>query len=85
MFVAAAKDAVCGSFDSYPYVCIIMLSDTTSMAGGHTYLRTGDGSPHKVKETCKESCTNSLKQVMRRSKVPRWEPPSYCRAAKWSI
>lgn len=29
-------------FDSYPFVCVLMLSDTTSMIGGETYLRMGD-------------------------------------------
>jgi len=35
-------------YDSYPYVCIIMLSDTTSMSGGDTFIQTGDGSVSKV-------------------------------------
>ena len=36
------------SFDSYPYVCILMLSHTSEGRGGHTYIRTGDGQPRKV-------------------------------------
>lgn len=28
--------------DSYPFVCVLMLSDTTNMIGGETYLRMGD-------------------------------------------
>lgn len=28
--------------DSYPFVCVLMLSDTSSMIGGETYLRMGD-------------------------------------------
>lgn len=29
--------------DSYPFVCVLMLSDTSEMIGGETYLRMGDG------------------------------------------
>ncbi|RFU31897.1 hypothetical protein B7463_g4419, partial [Scytalidium lignicola] len=35
-------------YDSYPYVCVIMLSDTEGMVGGETYIKTGDGVPAKV-------------------------------------
>lgn len=28
--------------DSYPFVCVLMLSDTSTMIGGETYLRMGD-------------------------------------------
>ncbi|KAJ9646196.1 hypothetical protein H2204_000859 [Knufia peltigerae] len=35
-------------YDSYPYVCVIMLSDTEGMLGGETYIKTGDGVPMKV-------------------------------------
>lgn len=28
--------------DSYPFVCVLMLSDTSNMIGGETYLRMGD-------------------------------------------
>ncbi|KIW18549.1 hypothetical protein PV08_02837 [Exophiala spinifera] len=37
-------------YDSYPYVCVIMLSDTEGMLGGETYIKTGDGVPMKVVE-----------------------------------
>ncbi|KAF7595835.1 hypothetical protein BBP40_004647 [Aspergillus hancockii] len=37
-----------GSYDSYPYVAVVMLSDTTHMVGGETYIRKGDGSAAKV-------------------------------------
>jgi hypothetical protein len=37
------------SYDSYPYVCIIMLSNTEAMTGGETYIRDGNGSPRKVR------------------------------------
>lgn len=35
--------------DSYPFVCVTMLSDCTQMLGGETALRTGDGSIRKVR------------------------------------
>jgi hypothetical protein len=35
--------------DSYPWVCVVMLSDPTNMAGGETGLRKGDGSTLKVR------------------------------------
>ncbi|KAM5471302.1 hypothetical protein MauCBS54593_003642 [Microsporum audouinii] len=35
--------------DSYPFVCVTMLSDCTEMIGGETALRTGDGSVVKVR------------------------------------
>jgi hypothetical protein len=35
--------------DSYPWVCVVMLSDPTNMTGGETGLRKGDGSTMKVR------------------------------------
>lgn len=32
------------SLDSYPWVCVAMLSDTTGMVGGETVIETGTGS-----------------------------------------
>ncbi|KAM9939025.1 hypothetical protein OXX80_001485 [Metschnikowia pulcherrima] len=34
--------------DSYPFVCVLMLSDTSDMIGGETYLRMGDGKLARV-------------------------------------
>ncbi|OBA22148.1 hypothetical protein METBIDRAFT_77619 [Metschnikowia bicuspidata var. bicuspidata NRRL YB-4993] len=34
--------------DAYPFVCVLMLSDTTDMVGGETYLRMGDGQLARV-------------------------------------
>ncbi|GEQ66973.1 hypothetical protein JCM33374_g636 [Metschnikowia sp. JCM 33374] len=34
--------------DSYPFVCVLMLSDTTQMIGGETYLRMGDSKLARV-------------------------------------
>ncbi|CZR50692.1 uncharacterized protein PAC_00566 [Phialocephala subalpina] len=35
--------------DSYPFVCVLMMSDTTNMIGGETALRTGTGEIRKVR------------------------------------
>lgn len=35
--------------DSYPFVCVLMMSDTTDMEGGETALRTGTGEIMKVR------------------------------------
>ena len=35
--------------DSYPFVCVTMLSDCTGMVGGETALRKGDGTVMKVR------------------------------------
>ncbi|MCJ1307897.1 hypothetical protein MMC25_001545 [Agyrium rufum] len=35
--------------DSYPFVCVLMLSDCTNMIGGETALKTGDGGILKVR------------------------------------
>jgi hypothetical protein len=35
--------------DSYPFVCVLMMSDTTNMVGGETALRTGTGDIKKVR------------------------------------
>jgi hypothetical protein len=36
-------------FDSYPFVCVTMLSDCTGMVGGETALRTGTNEILKVR------------------------------------
>lgn len=44
------KDAIVGwHTDSYPFVCVTMLSDCSSMIGGETALRTGSGEILKVR------------------------------------
>lgn len=35
--------------DSYPFVCVTMLSDCTTMVGGETMLRKGNGGTVKVR------------------------------------
>lgn len=39
--------------DSYPFVCVLMMSDTTGMVGGETALRTGTGEIKKVRGPAK--------------------------------
>ncbi|CAG8014733.1 unnamed protein product [Penicillium salamii] len=36
-------------YDSYPYVCVLMLSETEGMIGGETYIKKGDGDAQKVR------------------------------------
>jgi len=43
-----SKSIIPWHYDSYPYVCVIMLSETESMLGGETYIKGGDGIPAKV-------------------------------------
>ena len=35
--------------DSYPFVCVLMLSDCTNMVGGETAMRTANGEVMKVR------------------------------------
>jgi hypothetical protein len=44
------RDAVVGWHkDSYPFVCVLMLSDTAGMVGGETAIKTGNGEIKKIK------------------------------------
>ena len=45
----AAKPIVDWHTDSYPFVVVTMLSDCTSMLGGETVLRKGDGTTLKIR------------------------------------
>lgn len=36
-------------YDSYPFVCIVMMSDTSNMVGGETAVKTGSGQVMKVR------------------------------------
>ncbi|KAL7266915.1 hypothetical protein RUND412_010519 [Rhizina undulata] len=45
----AVKPVVHWHKDSYPFVCVLMLSDATEMKGGETALRTGSGDIMKVR------------------------------------
>ena len=48
--------------DSYPFVCVLMLSDCTDMVGGETALRTGNGDILKVRGPQMVSSAMRLKQ-----------------------
>lgn len=41
--------AVAWHYDSYPFVCVTMLSDCTGMVGGETALKTATGEIMKVR------------------------------------
>lgn len=36
-------------YDSYPFVCVVMMSDASSMVGGETAVKTGDGKVLKIR------------------------------------
>lgn len=46
--------------DSYPFVCVLMLSDCTNMIGGETALRTGNGEIMKVRGPQMVSCLSDI-------------------------
>lgn len=51
------EDAIVGWHkDSYPFVCVLMMSDTTGMQGGETVLQTGFGTKIEVKSPSKGCC-----------------------------
>lgn len=53
--------------DSYPFVCVLMMSDCTGMIGGETALRKADGSILKVRgptEVCIPWSPNELSEVV---------------------
>lgn len=47
--VQVGKPIVDWHTDSYPFVCVTMLSDCTNMIGGETALKTGNGDVLKVR------------------------------------
>lgn len=51
--------------DSYPFVCVLMLSDCTNMIGGETALRTGSGEVMKVRGPGMVSATHLIASVDR--------------------
>jgi hypothetical protein len=70
--------------DSYPFVCVLMMSDTTGMIGGETALRTGTGEIKKVRGPQKVS-NRTITQMMssnmtlgmrRRPSRSLYRPPS---------
>jgi hypothetical protein len=58
------EDAVVGWHrDSYPFVCVLMMSDTTGMVGGETALKTGTGAIKKVRGPTRVRNTSSYESV----------------------
>jgi hypothetical protein len=54
--------------DSYPFVCVLMMSDTTGMVGGETALRTGTGDIKKVRGP--QKVTSPLLHIMCQADYP---------------
>lgn len=69
-------DAIVGWHrDSYPFVCVLMMSDTTGMVGGETALRTGSGEVRKVRGPSKVCAPMSSKFVVDSVPGLRRHPP----------
>lgn len=47
--VDAAPPVTKWHYDSYPFVCVVMMSDASKMVGGETAIRTGTGEILKVR------------------------------------
>ena len=68
--------------DSYPFVCVTMLSDCTGMVGGETALRTGDGDILKVRgPQMVRFFTPSTVPLLTQERVVLW----FCRVVTSSI
>lgn len=48
LIVVERDELTSKSYDSYPYVCVLMLSETDGMIGGETYIKKGNGEAQKV-------------------------------------
>ncbi|EIM89341.1 uncharacterized protein STEHIDRAFT_94494 [Stereum hirsutum FP-91666 SS1] len=46
---SSEQNVVGWHYDSYPFVCVLMLSDVSNMIGGETAVRRGDGGVTKVR------------------------------------
>lgn len=76
--------------DSYPFVCVVMMSDVSNMIGGETALKTGTGETLKVRGpqmVSIQSCLNDLITysplgMRRRSPGAVYHPPSTCRIGR---
>jgi len=58
------KPVVDWHHDSYPFVCVLMLSDTEGMVGGETALKTGAGDIMKVRGPEKVSHQHTAYSLM---------------------
>jgi hypothetical protein len=68
--------------DSYPFVCVTMLSDCTDMVGGETALRTGTGEIMKVRGPQQVWLRNSSRGSFEKLKLLTLS--CFHRAAQWS-
>ena len=53
--------------DSYPFVCVVMLSDTSTMTDGETEMQKGDGSTVKVRSpetVCRPLCSLNCQYML---------------------
>lgn len=64
--------------DSYPFVCVAMLSDCKNMIGGETALRTGNGDVMKVRGP---QMVGSVAILHANSLIKSRDARSFCRAA----
>lgn len=53
--------------DSYPFVCVTMLSDCTGMTGGETALKSASGEIMKVRGPSMVRCSPAFCDIMRKS------------------
>lgn len=60
-FVEDALPAFAWHYDSFPFVCVAMLSDCQGMVGGETALRTASGDILKVRGPTMVRTNNFLK------------------------
>ena len=61
--------AVAWHYDSFPFVCVTMLSDCTGMVGGETALRTPSGEVMKVRGPAMVSTSISRIQIFKRAET----------------
>jgi hypothetical protein len=50
-------------YDHYPFVCVVMMSETTGMVGGETAIRTSSGEVMKVRGPDMVSLLNLLSKI----------------------
>ncbi|KAL8695486.1 MAG: hypothetical protein Q9218_000064 [Villophora microphyllina] len=62
--------------DSYPFVCVTMLSDCTSMVGGETALRAGNGEIIKVRGPQMHQALRAIGMTERITMVTSFRPRS---------
>jgi hypothetical protein len=74
------RDAVVGWHkDSYPFVCVLMLSDTAGMVGGETAIKTGTGEIKRIRGP--QRVSYSLSSIEEEPTDQRRDVPWSCKAA----